>query len=295
MIVGIVGLGHWGKNLLRTFNELGFGVIYYDVEAREAPNSVSSLDKLIRRSDLIVISTPTNTHYNICKTALEYGKHVFCEKPLDTVSERAHELYCIAAQNNRTLFVDNTYLYNNRVIQYVHTIRANESDVVHLDIDWYNKYLPRTDVNVAWDLAYHAICIADYLTLHKKIVNVNAGGLRKRGNDLPHDFVVLSIEYEGGITLYGKFSWLDAEKTRRINVLTESGYNYVFDEIKQEIRAFNDKCEQYSCYRFAKTNPLKRACEKFIECVEKGVLTPQKEISLKAVETLETCQRILEF
>lgn len=46
--------------------------------------------------DFVVVVTPNNTHYEICKAFLEAGIHVVCDKPLVTESSQAEELKAIA-------------------------------------------------------------------------------------------------------------------------------------------------------------------------------------------------------
>ncbi|TAG14226.1 MAG: oxidoreductase [Sphingobacteriia bacterium] len=59
--------------------------------------------------ELVVVNTPTNTHYEFTKRALLAGKHVVVEKAFTTTVEEAIELKELAALKNLTLSV-----YQNR-------------------------------------------------------------------------------------------------------------------------------------------------------------------------------------
>jgi scyllo-inositol 2-dehydrogenase (NADP+) len=59
--------------------------------------------------ELVVINTPTNTHYELSKKALMAGKHIIVEKAFTTTSGEAAELYHIAKQKQLTVSV-----YQNR-------------------------------------------------------------------------------------------------------------------------------------------------------------------------------------
>lgn len=59
--------------------------------------------------ELIVITTPNETHFPYAKAALEAGKHVILEKPFTTTSEEAGQLIHLARQQQRILSV-----YQNR-------------------------------------------------------------------------------------------------------------------------------------------------------------------------------------
>ena len=55
--------------------------------------------------DLVVITTPNDTHYDLARRCLLAGKHVVVDKPFVTRSEHARELIELAAANNRVLSV----------------------------------------------------------------------------------------------------------------------------------------------------------------------------------------------
>lgn len=60
--------------------------------------------------EAVSIATPNNTHYEICKAALEAGLHVVCEKPLCFKTEEAQELVRLA--DDKGLIVGVTYGYS---------------------------------------------------------------------------------------------------------------------------------------------------------------------------------------
>jgi predicted dehydrogenase len=55
------------------------------------------------RVDAVMILTPTNTHLEIAQAAFAAGKHVLCEKPLDTTLERAERLVEAGRRADRRL------------------------------------------------------------------------------------------------------------------------------------------------------------------------------------------------
>lgn len=72
---------------------------------------VRSIDELLQdpHIDLVVITTPNETHFPYAKAALEAGKHVVLEKPFTTNSHEARELIEIAHQRQKICSV-----YQNR-------------------------------------------------------------------------------------------------------------------------------------------------------------------------------------
>lgn len=59
--------------------------------------------------DIVIVTTPPNTHFDLASAALKAGKHVLVEKPFVPTSAQANELIDIARQNNRLICV-----YQNR-------------------------------------------------------------------------------------------------------------------------------------------------------------------------------------
>ena len=90
--VGQAGLGYWGRNLARNFDDLAdlrwlcdaseerraeFAERYPDARVTGDFEEMLAADEL----DAVVIATPVPTHYPLAKQALQAGKHVFVEKP----------------------------------------------------------------------------------------------------------------------------------------------------------------------------------------------------------------------
>lgn len=59
--------------------------------------------------DVVVVTTIPTSHFELCKLALEHGKHVVVEKPFMPTSKEAEELIAIAKKHHRLLTV-----YQNR-------------------------------------------------------------------------------------------------------------------------------------------------------------------------------------
>ncbi|HEX9660430.1 MAG TPA: Gfo/Idh/MocA family oxidoreductase, partial [Rhodothermales bacterium] len=85
-----VGVGYWGKNLLRNFTKLREARVLavFDHEAkvrdeigREYPQlfQAQNYDEMLAISgvEAVVIATDTPHHFVLAKRALEEGKHVF--------------------------------------------------------------------------------------------------------------------------------------------------------------------------------------------------------------------------
>src|SRR2546430_1832975 len=86
--VGIIGLGHWGPNVVRNFAAHPRCSVRYVCDLRTEAfrhvenlipkecKKVSNSEELIRSSELdaVVVATSSSTHYELVKMALESGK-----------------------------------------------------------------------------------------------------------------------------------------------------------------------------------------------------------------------------
>src|SRR6266436_1503839 len=91
--VAVVGVGYWGKNLVRNFYELGTLGALCDADrsmegackqSYEGVRFCSEFSEVLSDPsiDAVALATPAVTHYEMAKATLEAGKHVLVEKPL---------------------------------------------------------------------------------------------------------------------------------------------------------------------------------------------------------------------
>lgn len=73
----------------------------------------TDLDEMCRdcRIDFIYIASPNSLHYEQAKKAMEYGKHVICEKPFTVTLEEAKELADTARKKHLFLLEGITTMY----------------------------------------------------------------------------------------------------------------------------------------------------------------------------------------
>src|SRR4029434_3890842 len=65
--------------------------------------------------EAVIIATPAGTHFELARTALLKGKHVFVEKPLATRVAEVDELGASAEKQTLVVMVDHTFIYNSAV------------------------------------------------------------------------------------------------------------------------------------------------------------------------------------
>ena len=98
----LVGTGYWGPNLANAVERTGKAVLSWLCDAnsknlsslaRRYPHAKATTDigEIMEdgRVDAVIIATPSASHFELGKQALEVGKHVLIEKPLTTSSREA--------------------------------------------------------------------------------------------------------------------------------------------------------------------------------------------------------------
>src|ERR1700687_6146821 len=175
--VGVIGYGYWGPNIVRNFqgHENADVVAVCDKNPKslsrvrrthpEVPVTSDQMEGLTSAQvDVVAVVTPVWTHFEIAKTALENGKHVFVEKPFTCTTAQAEELIELAERNNLKIMVDHTFLFTgavNRIRQLIDD--GTLGDLYYYDSTRVNLGLFQHDVNVIWDLAPHDLSIVDHL------------------------------------------------------------------------------------------------------------------------------------
>ena len=167
MSIGLVGLGYWGKIVLRNLRELGYKNITIceqsEIEWHEIGEKYKQItDYKELECDYVFVITPVCGHYDVCKHFLRRGCKVFCEKPLDTNYERCVELYKIASEHGASLFVDWLFTFNpavNKIKTLIQSVGKPKSIIANR----MNFGPVRHDVNAKWDLASHDVSIVCHI------------------------------------------------------------------------------------------------------------------------------------
>ena len=84
--------------------------------------------------DLVVISTPPNTHYQWAKESLSRGIHVVLEKPMALTADQCDELMALASTKKLMLVVYQNRRFDDDFVTMREIIRSGEiGDVYHYD------------------------------------------------------------------------------------------------------------------------------------------------------------------
>lgn len=227
LIIGIIGYGYWGTNLVRNFNNHPFCRIAKVADARQerralleknypSIQTVSQGNEIIGDNsiDAVVIATPVHTHYQLAKSALLSGKHVLIEKPMAASTAEAEELMEIAIQKNLIIMVDHTFLYTGAVQKIKSLIETDSIGIPrYFDSTRINLGLFQPDINVLWDLAPHDISMLTFL-INERPYSINATGISHTRNGI-ENIAYMTVNYEMDFIAHFNCSWTSPVKIRQ--------------------------------------------------------------------------------
>jgi predicted dehydrogenase len=259
--IGLVGLGRWGRNYVKTLLALPECRLVAMADANQAIRDRlsaetgipvrESADELLSEPavEAVVIATPDRTHCSLASAALAAGRDVLVEKPMTLTAAEAEALVRQAEDKNRVLAVGHTAVY------------ATDIDSLRIRLD----AIPRTaerlvraertssgpssdsssatrDSAILFDLCPHDIALAVLLFGVPTVARARSNGKS----------VKYEVKFKGDQLLNGQAEWREPPHVRRF-------------EVAGARSALNDEAGSRSSHAIRET-PLGRQCLDFVEC-----------------------------
>src|SRR6266700_5239300 len=289
--VAVVGCGHWGKNLIRNFYQLGNLTGLFDADAARLDSFASQHPKLKNyrdwaeiledaELDALAISTPAETHYKLGLAALRAGKDVFVEKPLALTPDEGRIMVGAAREGKRILTVGHLLLYHPAVLTMQQLLESGE--LGSLEYIYSNRVSLgkiRREENALWSFAPHDISVILNLLGQLPIQVTAVGGAYLQPNIA--DVTISSLLFDWGRRAHIFVSWLHPYKEQRLLVIGSKKMLAFEDTRPAEKLVLFDKEIAYSNGVFEVSQPkgtsvavpsgepLRLECEHFIRCVER--------------------------
>jgi predicted dehydrogenase len=304
--IALFGVGRWGSHFLRKFlnhpqaelvavvdscsSRLSTLTRQYELEQQQITVTTDWQTALhLPDIEAVAIATPAATHYPMIRAALEQGHHVLAEKPLTLDVAESLALCRLAAQQQRQLVIDHTYLFHAAVqrgrailqqgtlgqLRYGYAARTHLGPV-------------RQDVDALWDLAIHDIAIFN-TWLNAMPIEVQAQGscwLQPNLKPLPFqqglsDLVWLKLTYASGFQAFIHLCWSNPDKQRRLSLVGSQG-TLVFDELakspllllqggfEDQAGCFIPAGQSHQIIEIEPMEPLQAVCTHFLTCVQEN-------------------------
>jgi predicted dehydrogenase len=318
--LGQIGLGPWGSNLARNFNELARLKWICDVDDKAharvgsrfpSTTYTDQFDDLLDDDEVegIIVATPVPTHAELAKRALLAGKHVFVEKPMALADDAAAELVTLAEERALTLMPGHLLLYHPGVVRLKDLVDSGElGDVLYVYGNRQNLGTIRKDENALWSLGVHDLSVILHL-LGEEPIELWARG-ESFLKDGVEDVVFCYLRFPSGKVAHMHLSWLDPHKMRRMTVVG-SQKMAVFDdmELDRKLTIYDKAAEQsvgtYGEWRtrtgdisspfVPNDEPLRIECTRFLDLVrgDGDRIAPARD-GLAVVRALEQLQASLD-
>ncbi|MFX1343479.1 MAG: Gfo/Idh/MocA family protein [Promethearchaeota archaeon] len=292
--IGIIGLGYWGKIILKNIERLGLNDIVL-CDTNPPPSEIQKNYALMSdykkvECESVFITTPTITHYEISKYFLEKDINVFCEKPLTLSPEKAEELYNIALNNNIVLFTDWIFTFNNQIeMMKQDYVEGKLGKIRSISMNRLNLGPERFDVNARWDLASHDISIIQYL-FSKKPLKIRWIDYKRNKNSRQEDSSLGLIEYND-FSATINVSWYYRKKVREC-VFEFENYLIVWDDFKRTLQYEDSRNLSFPIYSgnlsypcSSYEEPLKNAINSFFSITKEDMLK-QKKLTIETIKIL---------
>ncbi|MFT5736987.1 MAG: putative dehydrogenase [Maribacter sp.] len=245
---GVLGAGHLGKIHLRLLREsdkyelVGF----YDadiingkkVSAEFGYTYFNNINELIAAVDVVDIVTPTLSHYECAKKAMESGKHIFIEKPITNTLEEAEELLELEVKFGVKGQVGHVERFNPAFTAVKNAIQ----EPMFIETHRLAEFNPRgTDVPVVLDLMIHDID-AILSVVNSKVKKINASGVSVISQS--PDIANARLEFENGCVANLTASRISLKNMRKSRFFQKDAYISIdFLEKKVEVVKMKDAPE----------------------------------------------------
>jgi len=297
--VGLIGVGFWGTNHARVYNEIKkarlIGVSDQDKAraedlARKFKCGFYEKNYQLLKDDeidAVSICTPTSTHFKIALQAIENGKHVLVEKPLAKSLKESVKIVREAEKKGVKLTVGHIERFNPAVQELKKLVeKGTIGDIILILSRRVTRWPERIgDVGVVKDSAIHDIDVMRYI-LEDDVIRVYAkvGKLKHRFED----YAEALLHFNKGGTGFIDSNWLTPKKIRNL-IVTGSEATASLDYLNQQITIESSKFVKKVRKKWKE--PLKLELDHFVEFV-----LDNKEpcvTGLDGIKAIQICESII--
>ena len=226
--VGVLGAGHLGKIHLRLLQQSDkYNLVGFFDPSKENAASVAeefgytafdSVEALIDAVEVVDIVTPTLSHFDCAKSAIEKGRHIFIEKPITKTVLEAEALKTLASQFHVLGQVGHVERFNPAFT----AVKDQIENPMFIECHRLAEFNPRgTDVPVVLDLMIHDIDVI-LSVVNSKVKDVHASGVSVI-SDTP-DIANARVESENGCVANLTASRISMKNMRKSRFFQKDAY-----------------------------------------------------------------------
>lgn len=278
--VAVIGAGYWGKKIVSEY--MGLSKKNYSVTLHSVCDPLEENQKFLLGNysipfmtkyhkdiiaepdiDAVSICTPNETHFEICRQALEAGKHVLVEKPMTLTSHEAYELVDLAREKNLVLSVGHIFRFNNALHKVRNLVKSGFFGKIYwLKLQWTTLMPPIPNRDIISDLAPHPLDISNFLLdAWPSKITCNAKAYRR---DKLEEMAYILAEFSNNISAHFELSWLSPGKIREVCLMGSARFAKV-DCLTQDLLVHEN--DEFRNLDVEKNNTIESELEHFINCI----------------------------
>jgi UDP-2-acetamido-3-amino-2,3-dideoxy-glucuronate N-acetyltransferase len=313
--VAVVGVGYWGKNLVRNFQGLGaLGALCDPEQSVQADYKSKYPEVTFYRNyrdvltdpkiTAVALATPAVTHYELAKAALDAGKDVFVEKPLAVDVKHGEELVRLAEAKGKVLMVGHILQYHPAILKLAQLIREGLlGKINYVYSNRLNIGKIRTEENILWSFAPHDISvILGLLNEMPRKVSCQGSAYLSQG---VYDVTLSHFEFPSGVQAHIFVSWLHPVKEQRLVVVGSEKMAVFDDTAEHKLLLYPHKVEwrnripsavkaDAEVVELENREPLRAECQHFLDSSEFRTSPVSDGLEgLRVLRVLDACQRSL--
>ena len=274
--IALVGIGNWGVNLLRVFDELA--EVAYCCHTGSSANAeyvkteyphvelTTEYERLLTDEavDAVVIATPIDTHAELAERALHDGKDVFVEKPLAHSLHAAQSVVETAEVTDSRVFVGYVFCYAP-AIQALYR-RVQDDPVRDITASW-SKF-GSFGSSIYANLVCHDVAIGEHLFA---LPFSEASVVSEVGVRTDADACTVCFNTEAGRSLTARYDRVADGTRKELHVVTKARRRYLF----RDDRLFELDGDSYRDITPEKAvEPLRAEVDAFLDWVQGGPRPP---------------------
>ena len=241
MKIGLAGLGHLGRLHLKSW--LGLPKVevvgVYDIDPAKTKSAAADFgvpaaagfEELLEKSEAVDLVTPTITHFELGKRALEAGRNLFVEKPLTSYVDQAEQLIELSEQTGRLLFIGHIERFNPAFEK----LLSFAPEPLFIEVHRLASFSPRNlDVDVVLDLMIHDIDLVLKLVQSKPVeVRASLAPVLSAQPDIAN----ARILFENGTVANMTASRISVAKMRKFRLFQKEAY-FSVDLLEKNLEAY---------------------------------------------------------
>lgn len=290
--VAVVGCGHWGKNLVRNFSELGALAAVCDpndVLAKSYAEKYNvgnlSFTAIINDPAIegVVLAVPAPLHASMAIEVMNSGKHVYVEKPLAMNKVEAEDMISASKKNGVQLMVGHLLQYHPVFMAVRGLVESGELGTLSYI---YSNRLSfgkvRSEEDVIWSFAPHDISMILSLTGQEpEVVRTQSSSILQPNIA---DTATVHMEFKSDLKAHVSVSWLHPYKEQKLVVVGKDAMA-VFDDTKpwaEKLALYRHVVQttdglprlekaEVEYREVPQSEPLRNECQHFLDVVRENI------------------------